>query len=839
MAISARLSQLLEARKASSALRRFGGSTRVLLGGSSLATQTATLAKNAATSELSDKINQYNDGLISNEDMMAFLTKMSGNTTLSVSERSDIQAKMRDFQDKISVGKLETAYKSASPNSIEKVQAAQALASYYSSKASGQMPGTPAQSDALTAAAQWNTQAETDKNSIEKYNRSVKRANLFNDVYKQTPNSSAESYQKYLAYSELASQAANDGDTLAASQFQSQAQQAYSDYTYRANSEGEQATKEQSATQRKKINDYINTTMNDYRDGKISGEQAIANLNEADSVAAELGETGIQVRLNTLATGVYRDLDKGISYTTEGAFGEKSGSGGGGDIYYDPTTGQVYAGGGGGGTTRSSGGSSSIGGVTGVTGNTKTQYSPAAISSGKPQTIGDYEKYYQEQVLKAHDAFIAGQLPNGQPYDSASYMKTLAALSVDRAKDLQNIVTGLDGVNPKAKLTINGETKTAATVKSDFAKQLQEAQIEAQQFKSGGLVPVLVEKATDSNGFVNSKPELQFKSASEIKSLQQNYVQDDQGVYHLIKEDSSTRQYLSPDQLVEYQALNPKAKIVRDNQGNAYLPGRKYVDVYDTNGNKVSYEYSDKYGYLPIVTKNPTLKSGQRDTIAESLQKYRDSIIKQADEATKSGKTPQQSKLLSPGGLQLFVEGSYKKPVESPIVKKTATPGDKYTYSGVIPTLKDKIMNLVQPTKVDFGANQGLQPVQAIASTTKVEQPKVVSASYVAPKLDVPANMPIGNAPIAQTLKQTTAQSGSPSTGMIPQGVVQAQPKVQLAAPQQNAIQKAVAQNPQNKISIPQSAGPVQLLKQTQPKQYTWNDLFSGVKSLATKIFKF
>ena len=202
MAPSARVASLLAARQSYSGFRQFGSGTRVLTG--SLGEKANTIAKTTLQNELEAKTKQYNDGVISNEEMRTFLQKISGNTLLSSSERIEVENKIRDFDARITEARLEATYKNAPENSIQKVQAAQTLSNYYKSKASGLYSDTPAASEALERAGQWGQVVQAETTQINKQNRALKRAQLFQEVYKQVPNSAAEAAEKWPRIANLA-----------------------------------------------------------------------------------------------------------------------------------------------------------------------------------------------------------------------------------------------------------------------------------------------------------------------------------------------------------------------------------------------------------------------------------------------------------------------------------------------------------------------------------------------------------------------------------------------------------------------------------------------------------
>lgn len=324
MAISARTQQLLNQRKQFATYNRFS-SGRIPI--NSLGATVSSLARKTLEAELSNKVKQYNDGLISNQDMKDYLTKIKDNTTLTPADRIDVADKIRDFDDKINVEKLEGIYKKAGDNSIAKINAAQSLANYYTTKSSSLQVDTPAYSTAIQKSGEWQQVAVKEKDQVEKQARSLRRAQLFREVANTVPNSVQEAQMKSQAYMTLAQQARTDGDETQALQLETHAQNALNAIPGIQQQQERKIEAEQRRVQqenKKIITDYINQTYNDYKDGKISSAQAVANFNAADEQASTIGDTSLQLRLNNLSQSISQDIEKGVSYQRTGAFGAKN-----------------------------------------------------------------------------------------------------------------------------------------------------------------------------------------------------------------------------------------------------------------------------------------------------------------------------------------------------------------------------------------------------------------------------------------------------------------------------------------------------------------------------------
>lgn len=659
MATSARTASLLSARKSYSGYGRFGGSTRVLVS-SSLGDKANTIAKTTLQTELDSKTKQYNDGVIGNEEMRTYLSKIEVNPLLSPSDKVDVQNKIRDFDYRINEARLEATYKNAPDNSVAKVQAAQTLANYYNQKASGLYADTPAASTALEKAGQWKQVVDSETDQINKKNRAVKRATLFQEVYKQVPNSAAEASEKYQAFTELAQQAANDGDTVAAAQFSAQAQQAYSDYQATS-------TKETSSANRKSLNDYINTTMNDYKDGKISGEQAMMNLNAADEQAAAIGETSVSVRLNTLAQGIYRDIEKGVVYTGNGAFGFKSKGGGSGDpeLLFDASTGQLTI-----GAPVNSGGS----GGSGIS-SKNGKVDPNHTDAQGPVSLYRLEYDYDNKVKILHDLFVSGELTADE------WTSKMGALSGSRAEELQAIASGLSGVDPEALLPTsyktNGkaaEKKKAGEILKDVASQYQDASYDSQKLLSGQIIPFV--EISNQAGIGKGKPIIQLRDVKTLGKKGENYIFDNRGVGHkLVAAANDGKREISAEEYSKMLAeagndVVKQAKLIADfdADGNEryYVQGaKKYSDIYDNQGNSIRYNYDEtSRQFVPEDNNNPYLKryAEQVKTQTDTVRPYNSVGEIQSYFENFDKKTPFSGKLLG------AVPRESKVPLELPSI---------------------------------------------------------------------------------------------------------------------------------------------------------------------------
>lgn len=223
MATSARIAYLLEQRRANRGLGLFGDRRRILAPSSSSGLNSIT--KRTITAETSAMVKRYNDGLIGNDEMQAFLKKQSANPVLTPQEKVELEDQVRDFDQRIVKDKLESNYKSAPEGSLAQVQAAQSLADYYNKRAEGMVPGTPAHSQSLENAGVWANNVTTLNNKAELTRRKNLRYIQEQQINQLPTNSSDRAIANAQGYQQLSEQANTDGDPVDANRFQALAYQ--------------------------------------------------------------------------------------------------------------------------------------------------------------------------------------------------------------------------------------------------------------------------------------------------------------------------------------------------------------------------------------------------------------------------------------------------------------------------------------------------------------------------------------------------------------------------------------------------------------------------------------
>lgn len=602
----------LQGQRSTFGYGRFGGATRV---STSLSSSASSIAKNAQGDELSAMTSKYNDGVIGNEEMRAFLQKMLGSSLLSASEKTEVESRLRDFDVRIRVGQMEANYKNAPDNSIAKIQSAQTMGNYYRSLAGTLQPDTPAYSNYMEKAGQWDQVAVSETSQANKSARAIKRSQLFTEVYKSPPGSSEEAFQKYQAFVELANQANADGDVQAATQFSMYAQQAYSDAQATQVREQESAQRESAQGNRKALNDYINSTMNDYKDGKISAEQAMINLNAADEQASALGETSINVRLNTLAQGIYTDVQKGRSYETSesGNFGFKSAGGSsvsGDELLFDINGGGLIYANQAPQTSTKSGGTAK---GKQTAGSKQTLYEKA-LERGGNVTVEEFEAIYKQNKDINKQRYLRGEI-NG-----TAYKNSIAILEADRAQEIAKRLGILEQMNPNAKIKMNGKKYRVADLLETFNSRIDESTKNAEFLTNPNIAP----KTKLSNG----KYDVGFEEIGTLSDKGKKWIFNSQGE----KVQIGSYKDVVDLQLGEGQAVPAGYKEITDINSpdfGRYERTNRFVDVDDARTGKVLRYVEDPNTkqWVPDF-KEPGGQSELWDDASKQMKIYKDYIAK-------------------------------------------------------------------------------------------------------------------------------------------------------------------------------------------------------------------
>lgn len=700
---SARLAQLLEQRNASKNLN-FGESRKVL---SPSSNAIASISRKTATAELEAMISKYNDGLIGNEEMRSFLQKSVSAPGLTESDKTEIDTQIRDFDSRVQKDQLEAQYKGAPDNSIAKVQAASALAAFYQTRAAGMVPGTPAHSQATENLGVWqNNAVELQQKALTLQRRNMRYGE--EQKINQLPNNSAErSYSKAQMYKKLYEQATADGDAEDANKYAAYYQQELT------NAE-EKATRESDQENKKQLSDFINTTINEYHDGKISGDQALAKLEEADKFAYDTGDTAAQNRLNSLSVTINREVEKGVVYSNVNGLSVKSkgGGSGGGELYLNPD-GSVSVG----GASRNTTGS--IGTKIGVptTGKPTVKESRLGGSGDTPKSVSELAIEYKNNLNEANRALTEGRVEiDGKmvPYTAKDYKEDIIAISKNRQLQLQNINQGLQGMQEAGVKKVG--SKQLKTLSDEASSELENVTVEYNGLRTGNLVLAMKDASfTNASGVKINKPQLQFVAKDQVGSMLEV-----NGVYQPMRsepisfapgQEKEAEKFIKAqgDEGLTYQAgADGKLYITYGEGGEPYK--RDLLDIQDIDGNVITYEKHKDYGYIPLA-------------VGPKTGELRRQMVKEAQQAQKE-EGRYEPKLMNYNDVVNF---DYKTPVGQ--IHKEPKPAT--ALENVATGVKNVInKNQVQPAKVLQAVNNPIGAVidAGINKASQVIAPKVKQA---------------------------------------------------------------------------------------------------------------
>lgn len=711
---SVRAQQIQAQRSKYAGFRKFSDVRRVGTPSNSLGTATGTIAKKTVEAEMKDKINSYNDGEISNDDMMQYLQGLLGNSLLTLSEKADVTNKLRDFNSQIQEQKLTANYNNTENGTPERVAAAKALATYYQQKAASQAAGTPAQSDALQKAGTWSQQVNSEQNSIEKSNRQLTRAQLFRQVANTQPGSIDEANQKAQAFQELANQARADGNETEAVQFETQSQNALNGIPAIQASLDKQAT----AGERKDIIDSINVLANDYHDGKITADQFAQAIPQLEGRAVGINDVSIQLALNKWSDTLAKDAEKGVKRGTFNGLPVVLGKGG----------------------------------------------------SGGAQTSWDQEDFnYSDNIRLAKQLFDSGKI------DANKYVALVGKSIDEHAQQVDERIQTIEQIaqtNPNEKVTFNGKKTRAADVLDQLYQTQDDLQGQVQAYNNGtfALVEVAPGQFNKSGGVTKGKSVATYQLIDTKNMPEGQYVQDKAGVYHQVQKQTYK---LKPSDMANVQNLgsfsiyidpkNPNVQytVKQDSSGNPYIETNKqYVDVYEPGtSNKKT------------VMINPGDKN-QIDDFATITAREQ----QQAQAATASAKPEVQTQnqpLNQPNGTEQFVNGVVKKGGDVlNAVKQTATnafnsPQVQQPVKAVENAVQSVPAQVAKVVAPELPGTPSYAPASSVGVTpaSKVAMPSVAQtsatvASPTAAAIRMPdaSKLSINGAPQPNAIQQAASQ---------------------------------------------------------------------------------
>lgn len=281
-----------------------GGGIKIL---APVSTGISSIAKQNAASETDIMIAKYNAGLIGNPEMKAFLQAQLTNQYVSAADKVQIQTKLLDFDNLIEKDRLEAVFQSAPENSLQKVQAATALAEFYNARAATMQTGTQAQSQALQNAASWTQQAQAVQDSANKEQRKNVQNSMLVAI-NQKPNSSEEKAMARAGmYKTLYEMAIKQGDVADAQVYQANMNQELSNAQAYAETEAKQET----AANRKQIINEFNKTRNAYLTKQISYEDYKSFLQGMVDYAYQSDDGAMLNTVTTAATEMEKLNTKG------------------------------------------------------------------------------------------------------------------------------------------------------------------------------------------------------------------------------------------------------------------------------------------------------------------------------------------------------------------------------------------------------------------------------------------------------------------------------------------------------------------------------------------------
>lgn len=643
-----------------------------------------TIARKTATSELAIMTDKYNAGLVSNEEFRTFLQKQLTNIGISEADKAEIEIQIKDFDSLVRKDQLEAVFKSAPENSLAKVSAATALSNFYKDRAATMQAGTPAQSQALENAGQWENQAVSIQNTVEKKARSNMRYLDEQKVYQLPTGSSDQAYAKAQMYTKLGDQAASDGDGTEANRFYAQAQQYLTMGDQYVSKEGDKAVREQ----RTNVLAYLNGAINGYHDGTVDAKTMYEVLSEVDAWAVENNDTSLQLKVNSESDRIAKIEAKG---------GLKRGTVGGG--------------------------------------------LPVVLGKGKggsgTATNWDESDYSYSNGLRAFDAEYKAGLSNAQ-----EYADSVGELLEGRQQDLVSRLQTAEAVaaeNPNAKIMFNGKKTRAEEVVQSIYDELDELDGQVDAYNKGNFV--LMEIPPDQFNLSGTMK----KSGKNVATYQlvdftaippeaqDNYMMDEDGVLHMVQGENvpltaemalqaSGGYYVDPATGQSYKVFtDPKS-------GLQTIRMNSRVDLYDPTDRtkKVSLTLTGSEETIPsyekyvnaelekeaqIAQAKDTASKKQMDITVPDLTKVTPSAVQKVGELNQQAGKVVQNLLPQP------VKEVVQNPMET---VKTAVEDVKAIAPVVLPKVKEAIQQspisyfsdrINAPTPSQMGSTSTLSPI--------------------------------------------------------------------------------------------------------------------------------
>jgi hypothetical protein len=716
---NARLASLLANR--SKSLYNSSGSIRILAPSNS---SINSIAKQTASSELDIMVSKYNSGMVSNQEMRAFLAKTLNNPGISATDRLNVDEQLRDFDNKIVGDRLVTAYKSAPDNSAQQVQALQALSSYWKTRAGTMQQDTPAFATASDNAAQYDQKIIDVTDSINKTARQNKRY-IAEQGINQIPNNTAEnSYARSQMWKSLYEDAVATGDTVVANQYLANYQQELTNAEVRGTKELQDKTVGD-------IKDEMANLQNLYHDGKISEQQYLDELGRIAPRIDEARDNGLNRTFDRTVDTVQKNLSKGglnrgvtangLPFVGKGT----KGSGGSTTNYEDEDN----------------------------------DYASDLRMLHQDYANGDIDG---KQFLEAYNILIIG----GTAADGTS-VKGYANQLDERIDSLQALSDS--GTKKVGRKTVASLLEEATTERNDI--DYQTSALESGDSAAIEIAPKSFNSLGDPIAKPDARPTLKIVKKSELMQ-NGNWVADETGIYHKVPErklanfdmETSVVDTASGRMFVDDKGNN--LPVRQDDEGNMFVQkgnARAYnpngSDYYEIQANKragITTKELQKEG----KTRTPEEEKAYNEVaVAPSYKVSQELSTQDEDLAKAAGMT------VKTGEKALKTEADYQKALTAAKEKFAYGLTQKGATGLVDQNIKQVPIPSVQPAKpvnIDMTKSSGLTldkiqpatPIAPVVQSLKLSPMKNVNSSSAGLTTQVkgltgniPSNIKISKAP--------------------------------------------------------------------------------------------
>jgi len=667
---SARSSYLKRQSAQYAAYNRFGD--RRVVTPNSLASSVANASRKALDAESADMEQKWKDGLISNEDLLNFLSKYKSSPLLTDKERSDADNTIRDLGVMVQTESLQAAYQQSPDGSPQRVQAAKQLSDFYSQYAGTLVPGTPAHSQALQKAGQWQQTTLAEVGQVQKQQRTLQRAQLLNEVANTPNNSAKEAMAKAQAYRQLAQSARADGAEVEALQYETQAMNL-------EQSAPQLATKESVTEIRKQLMDYENQL----HDGKITADQFLQVLSQFASIADQLGDAGLNSTINRLTDTTYKNRDKYETLKLESGLPVRVKSGSG------------------------------------------------VVSSWDQE---DYQ--YGQALREAQKAFVAGKFDSSMFANATEqYIQVMSSVLNERASmmaEREQTLAKIAEVNPNKRVLYNGKNIKVSDALDSLYQEVDDLNGQVQAANSGnfGVVEVPPDQFNASGDLKKSGKSTPTYRIVDLQNMRDKskYAIDSEGVYRPVTRGKKEIDYAT---YTTGFSTNPAAYSMDKETGKYYQLDAPSVDVYEpgtSNRRTVPYD-----GTTPVSSYRSLVDQEFRNATPEFSNvsdKAKQSMVIDGQNQPNTDTLDQTIKFMAPGsGIKpnQTTPQQAQAPAQSPITwSQIISPVSSLMspQPSVTPTVKIKM-----PTNTP---NQGTNQLNQLSNLNQlISQPAKVAQAPV------------------------------------------------------------------------------------------------------------